>query len=125
MIAVDTSTFVAFLEGRSGQDVELLDEALSMKQAVLPPVVLTELLSDETLPAEVSELFKSLPLLEPSEGYWRRAGASRAKILSKGHKARLADALIAQSCLDHRLGLLSRDKDFKVISRFTGLILVS
>jgi hypothetical protein len=63
--------------------------------------------------------------LEVSEGYWERTGASRAKVLSKGFKARLADALITQSCLDNRLGLLSRDKDFKVFSRLTGLILVS
>lgn len=124
MIAVDTSSFIAYLEGESGKDIEFLDEALRAKQAVLPPVVLTELLSDAGLSPEVTELFKSLPVLEVSEGFWERAGICRAAILSTGSKARVADALIAQSCLDHKLGLLTRDADFKVFSKVFGLILV-
>lgn len=123
MIAVDTSTFIAYLEGEPGKDVELLDEALSTKQAVLPPIVLTELLSDSSIPKSVTELFKSLPTLEISEGYWERAGLVRAKVLTKGQKARIADALIAQSCLDHKLSLLTRDTDFKTFSRTCGLVL--
>jgi predicted nucleic acid-binding protein len=124
MIAVDTSSFIAYLEGDSGQDVELLDEALKAKQVVLPPVVLTELLSDASLPKAVTELFKTLPVLEVSEGYWERTGNSRAAVLAKGHKARVADALIAQSCLDHKLGLLTRDDDFKAFSARCGLVLI-
>lgn len=124
MIAVDTCTFIAYLEGESGKDVELLDEALRTKQVVLPPVVLTELLSDSSLPKEVTDLLKDLPILEVSEGYWERTGTHRAAVLSKGHKARVADALIAQSCLDHQLGLLTRDTDFKIFSATCGLLLI-
>lgn len=123
MIAVDTSSLVAYLGGEPGKDVELLDDALREKQAVLPPVVLTELLSDPRLPKEVAELFQSLPVLEISEGYWERAGHVRARILAKGHKARVADALITQSCLDHKIGLLTRDSDFKAFSGLCGLVL--
>lgn len=64
MIAIDTSSFIAYLEGYSGKDIDILDEVLKTKQAVLPPVVLTELLSDPTLPKDVIEQFKSLPVLE-------------------------------------------------------------
>lgn len=124
MIAVDTCSFIAYLEGKSGEDVELLDEVLQDKQAVLPPVVLTELLSDAGLSNEVTGLLKSLPVLELSEGYWERAGLTRAALIAKGHKARIADALIAQSCLDHKLGLLTRDADFKAFARVCGLRLV-
>ncbi len=124
MIAVDTSSFIAYLEGASGKDVDLLDEALKAKQVVLPPVVLTELLSDSGLSKGVTDLFKTLPVLELSEGYWERAGTSRAAVLAKGHKARVADALIAQSCLDHKIGLLTRDTDFKAFSVLCGLVLV-
>ena len=46
MIAADTSTWVAFLEGGTGEDAELLDRALADRQVVMVPVVLTELLSD-------------------------------------------------------------------------------
>ena len=124
MIALDTSTVIAYLEGESGKDIDLLDEALRAKQAVLPPVVLTELLSDPGLPKEVADLFRSLPVLEISDGYWERAGAGRAGVLAKGQKARVADALISQSCLDHKIGLLTRDADFRIFSKVCGLILV-
>jgi hypothetical protein len=37
MIAADTSTWVAFLEGDTGDDVVLLDKALSDRQVVMVP----------------------------------------------------------------------------------------
>lgn len=46
MIAADTSTWIAFLEGDHGDDVELLDTALRDQQVLMAPLVLTELLSD-------------------------------------------------------------------------------
>ena len=53
MIAADTSTWVAFLEGDAGHDAQLLDKALADRQVVMVPVVLTELLSDPKLPTEL------------------------------------------------------------------------
>lgn len=91
---------------------------------MLPPVVLTELLSDAKLSPDIAGLFKSLPMLDLSEGYWERAGVNRASIFAKGHKARIADALITQSCLDHRLRLLTRDGDFKAYARVCRLQVV-
>jgi predicted nucleic acid-binding protein len=125
MIAVDTSSMIAYLEGASGKDVQLLDQALEAKQIVLPPVVLSELLGDAKLPKEIVSLFKTLPILEISEGYWERVGVSRSQVLAKGFKARLVDTLITQSCLDHKLGLLTRDLDFKTFSKICGLMLLS
>jgi len=43
MIAADTSSWIAFLEGSSGDDVQMLDRALADGQVVMVPVVLTEL----------------------------------------------------------------------------------
>ena len=125
MIAVDTSSLIAFLEGMRGEDVDLLDEALKSNQVTLPPVVLTELLSDPALPKNVVQLFKSLPILEITDGYWERTGAMRAKLLSKGRRAKVGDALIAQACLDHEVGLLTRDEDFAGFASVCGLVLVS
>ena len=48
MIAVDTSTWVVFLEGGAGEDAQLLDRALDDRQVVMVPVVLTEPLSDQS-----------------------------------------------------------------------------
>jgi predicted nucleic acid-binding protein len=88
------------------------------------PVVLTELLSDSQLPARVAALLQDLPMLEVTDGYWERAGILRSEILSRKLKARLADALIAQSCLDHDVTLISRDSDFRHFAAARGLALL-
>jgi predicted nucleic acid-binding protein len=124
MIAADTSTWIAFLQGDAGGDVELLDAALRDRQVLMPPVVLTELLSDAKLPDAVAETLAQLPLIECGDGYWERAGRLRAQALARRRKARLGDALIAQSCLDRGLALLTRDRDFRAFADGAGLDLV-
>ena len=116
MIAVDTSTWIAYLQGDGGEDVELLDRALQGRQVLMVPVVLTEVLSDPKLSSAVSQTISAVPLMEVSPGYWQRAGALRAKVLAKRRKARLGDALIAQSCIDHAIPLLTRDRDFRAFA---------
>ena len=86
MIAVDTSTWIAFLEGSGGADTRLLDQALGDHQVLMVPVVLTELLSDPKLPASVSATLSEVPMLEVEPGYWQRAGVLRAKALPSGEK---------------------------------------
>jgi predicted nucleic acid-binding protein len=124
LIALDTSSFIAYLSGADGPDVDATDVALQHRQAALPPVVLSELLSDPDVEREVKDLFTRLPLLEVLDGYWHRAGLLRARLLGQGRKARLADTLIAQSCLDHDVELVTRDRDFQPIARMAGLRLL-
>ena len=124
MIVVDTSTWIAYLEGDGGEDTELLDRALQDRQVLMVPVVLTEVLSDPKVPAEVAQTLSELPLIEISPGYWQRAGELRAKVRAKRRKARLGDALIAQSCLDGEIPLLTRDKDFRAFADAAGLNLL-
>jgi len=124
MIAADTSTWVAFLEGGEGKDAHLLDRALKDRQVVMAPVVLTELLSDPKLPSGVAELLSQVPLIEVEPGYWQRAGVLRAKVLARRRRARLGDALIAQTCVDRGVPLISRDRDFRAFAEAAGLDLV-
>jgi len=124
MIAADTSTWVAFLEGARGADTDLLDRALADRQVVMVPVVLTELLSDPKLPAEVAKTLSEVPLVEIEMDYWWRAGKLRAAVLAKRRKARLGDALIAQSCIDRGISLITRDRDFRAFAEAAGLALV-
>lgn len=124
MIAADTSTWIAFLGGDSGQDVQLLGRALADHQIWMIPVVLTELLSDPGLSSGVAETLAEVPVIELESGYWQRAGALRAKVLSKRRKARLGDALIAQTCIDRDVALLTRDKDFRAFAAAARLNLV-
>lgn len=113
MIAVDTSSMVAFLEGDNGDDIDLIQSALDHQQLALPPVVLAELLSDPALPDPVRALLSGLPILDIEPGFWERAGLLRASVLRQKKKARVADALIAQSCLDQSTPLVTRDRDFR------------
>ena len=124
MIAADTSTWIAFLEGAPGQDAQLLEQALRDRQVLMIPVVLIELLSDPALSSGVAETLSEIPTIEIEPGYWQRAGALRAKLLSKRRKARLGDALIAQTCIDRGILLLTRDKDFRAFSDAVQLNLV-
>jgi len=124
MVAVDTSTLIAFLRGEEGTDVQAFDRALESSQAVLPPVVLVEILSDPKLDPRVSRLLLALPLLQSHSGFWERAAATRAKVLARRLRARLADTLISQSCIDHGIPLIARDADFRHFSRHADLELV-
>jgi predicted nucleic acid-binding protein len=124
VIAVDTSTWIAFLEGDSGEDAELLHKALEDRQVLMVPAVLTELLSAPKLASEVLRTLSDLPLIDIEPGYWERAGELRAKVLAKRRKARLEYALIAQSCIDRAIPLLTRDNDFRQFADAAGLDLV-
>ena len=124
MIAIDTSSLIAYLSGHVGLDVEATGLALEHRQAVLPPVVLSELLSEPRLRGDVKDLLVALPMLELVDGYWERAGLLRAKTLARKRKAALADVLIAQACLDHDVELVTRDHDFSALAITAGLRLI-
>ncbi len=123
-VAIDTSTFSAFIGGATGRDIEALDQALIAGEAALPPPVLAELLSDARLPAGHRKLILSLPLLPLPDGYWARVGGSRAALLAMKLRARLADTLIAQACIDNDVALISRDGDFRHFAKHCGLRLL-
>jgi predicted nucleic acid-binding protein len=124
MIAADTSTWIAFLGGAEDDDTNLLDQALEDRRVLMVPAVLSELLSDPKLPSGVAKIFSEVPLIEVEPGYWQRAGILRSKVLVKNRKARLGDALIAQSCIDRGIPLLTRDRDFRAFAQAAGLTLV-
>jgi predicted nucleic acid-binding protein len=121
MIAADSSTLIAFIEGDAGVDVEIFDANLAAGLIVISPIVLTEVLSEPRLPDRHAALVKGLPLLVIGEGYWLRAALSRATVLARKLRARLPDTLIAQACIDHDLALIARDGDFRHFAKYCGL----
>jgi predicted nucleic acid-binding protein len=124
VVCVDTNCIIAYLADDRGSDVEFLDKLMERRVVILAPVVVSELLSDPGLPHEAEQLIVSLPQLAAGNGYWQRAGKLRAELSRHGYAARLADTLIAQSCLDHKVPLLTRDKGFQRFSKVAGLKLV-
>ena len=124
MFCADTSSWVAYLAGEPGDDADLLDSCLQDKSIEMAPMVLTELLSDPSLPVEAEQSLLSIPLLELTPGFWERAGRTRAQLIRHKLKPKLGDTLIAQVCIDHKIALHARDADFRPFAKFAGLKLV-
>ena len=113
MIAVDTSTIRRFLDEEEGPDIKHLREAIETRSAYVPPVVITECLSDPELDSAFVHDVLALPVLDLRIGYWERAGRLRARLRAGGFKANIADTLIAQSCIDDDIPLITHDRDFR------------
>jgi predicted nucleic acid-binding protein len=78
---------------------------------------LTEALSDARLPAAKAARIRAIPLLHTAAGFWDRAGLLRAFLLNHRYSGRLGDVLIAQSCIDHDIALITYDRDFRRFER--------
>jgi predicted nucleic acid-binding protein len=120
-VAVDASTLIAYIQGDARPDVIKLQRAIATSEILLPPVVVSEIFSDPKLPDAHRDMFLSLQVLEITGGYWQRAGELRARLLERKLKARLADTLIAQSCIDHDVPLIAGDGDFRHFADHGGL----
>ena len=99
----------------------LFDQALQSADLALPPVILTEVLKDPCLPPEFVDLMRVIPVVDLRFGFWQRAAATRARILSRRLRARLADTWIAQFCIGHEMPLVTKDRDFRHFARFADL----
>ena len=124
MIAADTSSLIAFFAADSGDDVTLIANALSSGEICLPPVVLTEVLSDLSSHNALRPVVSNWLLLEVLPEYWERAGLLRATLIDRGYNPKVPDTLIAQSCIDHDVALITRDTDFRHFAKHCGLRLV-
>ncbi len=121
MVCADTSSLDAYWAGSSGLDVEIVERALEGEDLALAPVCLCELLCSPHLSAAHEQALLKLPLLDVGPGYWERAGRLRANLIRKRYKPKVADTLIAQSCLDHDVPLITRDRDFAPFQKLVGL----
>lgn len=124
MIAADSSSMIAYFANHDGNDIEEIDYAISNRSLILPPLVVSELYSNVNLPEDFAGLISSLPTLEIFPGYWQRCGIARATLLKHKLKARIADSLIAQICIDHDVSLITRDYDFRHFTKHCGLKII-
>lgn len=121
MIAADSSVFIPHLHGRDSSTNEEVGRQLKNGSLVLPPVALCEIMSFPALEPGHESRILEIPLLEIMHGYWQRAGLMRALMVRKGFKPKLPDTLIAQSCIDYNVPLLTRDSGFKMFEKHAGL----
>lgn len=106
-------------------EVHALKEALASGDLIVTTgLVLQELLQGFSGPKAASELlvrFQDIPLLSPTRETHVQAAALRNHCRRNGVQAGTVDALITQLCIENELTLLSADKDFEHIARFSGL----
>jgi predicted nucleic acid-binding protein len=119
VLAADTNAFHAFFGGGVYDDkMSVMRDAFDKGVLLLPPPVVSEMLSEPTLLAERAIRLTNLPLLRIWPGYWHRAGRMRAALRERGSRAHLGDCLIAQSCIDAKLPLITYDHDFERFVQF-------
>ena len=121
MIAADRSALTSYFKGDDCREAALVHVALTASDICLPPAVLTEMLSNPASQREMMETVAGFTLLPILDGYWERAGACRRLLKEKGVKAKVSDTLIAQSCIDHDVALITRDADFRAFAKHCGL----
>ncbi len=125
MIAADSSSLIAFLEGDTGADIALIEQAMTSFDLVFAPPVITELRAGAVPNADLEALLAEPRLLPIDPGLWDRAGRTRRLLIEKGLKARFPDAIIAQCCIDADVPLIARDRDYRHFERWCGLKLAS
>jgi hypothetical protein len=121
LLAADSSSLIAYLKGDAGIDVDRIEVTLEHNELLLPPAVITELLSDAKNRSTLEPKLADCAQLELLPGYWERAGLTRALLLGKNLAAKIPDTLIAQSCIDHDVALITRDGDFRHFAKYCGL----
>jgi predicted nucleic acid-binding protein len=123
LIAADTSSLIAYLQGLDGEDISAIDRAMGADLLRIPPPAATELLTAGSPP--VDQLLTNVPFVKIDIGFWERAGRSRSLLRTKGLTARLGDSLIAQCCIDVGIALITRDIDFRHFEQWCGLKLAT
>jgi len=83
MIAADTSTWVAFLEGGAGEDAQLLDKRWRPASGYGARCAHRAPKRTEAPFRRCRNAIRST-VVEIASGYWQRAGGLRAKVLASG-----------------------------------------
>lgn len=120
-VVVDTSVWIDFFAGKETRDVE---EALVHGMAIIPPIVVAELISGATLQNQremIGDLLQDAPVHDTPLEHWLMVGDLRRMLARKGVTVTIPDAHVAQCALDRDALLLTRDAVFAKIARHTRL----
>ncbi len=120
-VIADTSVFIAFF---GGADIAPLDAAIDDGTLVIPPLVVSELISGAQLAHDrlaIGELLQDTPLHPTPLEHWIAVGELRRELRRRGLEVSTPDAHIAQCALDRDAVLLTRDAIFRRIARHIPL----
>ena len=127
MIAVDSSVWIDFLNGRDVPHVKVLRATLGLEEIVVGDLMLCEVLqglADERSARQVEALLRRFEVVA-------MAGASIAVMAARNFRSlrrrgvtvrKTIDLLIGTWCIENRTPLLHNDSDFRPMVRHLGLL---
>lgn len=129
MIVVDTSVWVAYFNGNTTPESELLDRLLGEQPLVIGDLILTEILQGFRLDAAFRRAQRLLGALEFREMVGRRVAVASARnyrtLRARGVTVRKTiDVIIGTFCILNGHRLLHCDRDFDPMERYLGLRIV-
>ena len=127
MIAVDTSVWIDFLNGRSTSHVGRLRDVLGTDEIIVGDLMLCEVLQgldSERAAREVEALLRRFEIVAMAGDAIAVAAAANFRSLRRrGITVRKTiDLLIGTWCIENRRPLLHNDSDFQPMARHLGLI---
>lgn len=120
-IVVDTSVWIQAFRGK---DIPLLEESLKGGRVILPPLVLSELLSgtkNKKGEQSLTRFLSYIPLHPVGRAHWREIGLLRARLSREGLTVSIPDCHIAQCTLEIDGILLTEDKIFSKMAEHSLL----
>jgi predicted nucleic acid-binding protein len=130
VIAVDSSVWIDFLNGRNAPHTERLRTMLGTEEIVVGDLMLCEVLQgldDERAARQVEALLRRFDVV-PMVGDAIAVAAARnfRSLRGRGVTIRKTiDMLIGTWCIENRVALLHNDSDFRPMVRHLGLIEVT
>jgi predicted nucleic acid-binding protein len=129
LIAVDSTVWIRFLNGRDAGHVRRLRKALGAEEIIVGDLMLCEVLQGLDSEREVRAVEALLRRFEiaPMAGDAAAFAAARnyRRLRARGVTVRKTiDLLIGTWCIENRVPLLHNDRDFDPMARHLGLVAV-
>jgi predicted nucleic acid-binding protein len=127
VIAVDTSVWIDFLNGRNAAHVQQLRAILGAEEVIVGDLMLCEVLQgleSERMAQEVEALLRRFEIVPMAGEAIAVAAAHNFRSLRRRGITirRTIDLLIGTWCIENRAPLLHNDSDFRPMARHLGLI---
>ena len=124
-VVPDTSVLIAYF---NGADIAPLEAAIDDGNLVIPPIVVSELISGAQSTrdrAAIGELLQDTPVHATPLEHWIAVGELRRELRRRGVEVSTPDAHIAQCALDRDAVLITRDAIFRKIAGHISLRLAA
>jgi predicted nucleic acid-binding protein len=124
LVAADSSALIEFFQGRKTKDAKLVEKAIKEGVLALPWIVLSEMLMIENLSLEIKEALSKLTILQPSCNYSKNLAKVRLKMQASKFNANLTQCLVATSCLESNIALISVNRNYLGFAKLLKLKLL-